>query len=1385
MNAVDLLGELAARGVDLRAEGDRLRCLAPEGALTDRLRERITANKQDLLALLREGDTDRLVPDPAHAHEPFPLGDIQQAYWIGRGNGFDVGVAAHSYAEYDRDEALDPARLERAWSLLLRRHPMLRAVVDEDGRQRVLPEAPAHSLPVHDLRGLPAPESGRRLAAVRQRLSHRAEAPGSWPPFKIELSLLDGRCRTHLSGDLVAADAWSWQILARDLGACYQDPDAELPPLQATFRDYVLAGRRQPVPAADLAYWREKAATLPPPPELPLAGGHTATDRPRFTRLTGALPPAVWERLRKRGARENLTPSTVLLAAYSVVIAEWSKNRRFCLNQTLFDRRPLHPGIGDVVGDFTNFTLLDVDCGSGLPFADHARALRDQLFEHLTHSSVSGVRILREATRQRGGHEPASAPVVFTSILSSRGQAMDAFAWLGRQVHGVSQTPQVRLDQQLYEEDGALVITWDLVEGLFADQVPESMFDAYQGLLDRLARDDEPWRSARPVSLAPAVRAARDRYNATGDPYEGHTLHGLFSAAAAAAPDAPAVITGERVLTYRDVDDRSRAVARLLRERGVRPGDLVGVATEKGWEQVVAVLAVLRAGAAYLPLDPHWPAARRDGLLADAGVRHLLIQPWTEGPWPAGLDVAVIEEEAPEGSGTPYEDHPHNPEDLAYTIFTSGSTGRPKGVAITHHAAANTVLDVNQRFGVTRGDRVLGVSALTFDLSVWDVFGTLAAGGALVLPGPEARRDPLAWAELMERHGVTVWNSAPALLRLLTDALGERRLRTPLRLVLLSGDWIPVTLPDRVRTLAPGARVVALGGATEGAIWSIHHRVDKVDAEWHSIPYGAPLRGQRVYVLDERLDERPDWVVGEICIGGAGLATGYLGAPEQTARSFVVRPSTGERIYRTGDLGRFRPEGWIEFLGREDQQVKLNGHRIELEEIESALLGHPAVTAAAVTVRGDGHRRHLAAYAVPRAGGDSAAADEEELLAHLAARLPEVMVPRTLAFVSALPLTANGKIDRARLAAERPTAVSAGRTRETNATDATDATDPMDPPDPPDPTDTEGSVLAGVMATATRVLDLDLPDPDMSLLAAGADSLGLVRLALALGEEFGRRPPVEELFRLGSPRAIATWCARRQAPGGEAEDGPASAGAFTVLTDPAARSLHTASRPALRPGGAGALPLPDVPVRETPSAKRRTARRFAPDAVPAGALAGLLGALRQSAGDDGVRARYPSAGAVHSVQTYVEIRPGRVAGIPGGTYYYHPGDHALLPTGSGGGLPDGAHWPANRATAGTAAFSLHLVMDRAALEPLYGEQARDLALIEAGCQTQLLATVAPAHGLGLCPVAGAAQDEVRTLFALGDARHAVFCLLGGALPRPGGPDGSHTAPGDDRKRGGQ
>ncbi len=336
--------------------------------------------------------------------------------------------------------------------------------------------------------------------------------------------------------------------------------------------------------------------------------------------------------------------------------------------------------------------------------------------------------------------------------------------------------------------------------------------------------------------------------------------------------------------------------------------------------------------------------------------------------------VDLVEETAGDGWDAAARRHP---DDLAYVIYTSGSTGTPKGVMISHRAALNTVEDVNRRFAVTEHDRVLGIAGLGFDLSVYDLFGPLAVGATLVLPRADRRGDPSHWAELVRDFGVTVWNSVPGQLHMLCDWL---RSESPtddgtLRLALISGDWIPVSLPDQARGLLPGLEIVSLGGATEGSIWSIAHPIGEVDTARPSIPYGRPLTNQTFAVLDRHLRPRPEWVPGELYIGGAGVALGYFGDAERTAERFLTHPLTGERLYRTGDLGRYLPDGTIEFLGREDAQIKIRGYRVELAEVEAAVQAHPAVAAGAVVVDDSaaGGRRLAAFVETARKDGEGPA----------------------------------------------------------------------------------------------------------------------------------------------------------------------------------------------------------------------------------------------------------------------------------------------------------------------------------------------------------------------------------------------------------------------------
>jgi amino acid adenylation domain-containing protein len=973
----DLLRELHELGVRLRLSDGRLEVRAPRGKLTPALLEELRVQRDGLIDLLRQvaagEERIEVTPDPHTRHEPFPLTDIQYAYWVGRNPAVDMGgVATHFYGELE-SSGLDLDRLNESLRKLIDRHDMLRAVVDPDGRQRILREVPPYQISVNDLRGLSPDARNAEIDGLRAEMGPQVLPADTWPLFDIRASRLDGGLlRLHVSFDMLMIDGYSVGLIFRDWQRFYEDPGWAPEPLDLSFRDYVLAevslrqgGRYRNA----REYWLKRLDDLPPAPELPQAAQPPRRARTEFTRRHDRVPRERWDVIKRIARERGLTPPVVLLTAFTDVLRRWSRQADFTLNLTLFNRPPLHPQVDAVVGDFTSLTLLAVEDAAGLTFAARAKQRHLQLLRDLQHQSYSGVQVMRERARRLGGRPGASMPVVFTSMLGvdpKHGHALDT-AFFGEMVHGVSQTPQVWLDHQITERQGDLVLNWDSAEAIFPPGLLDDMFGAYLGLIDRLSRDETAWDEEALPALPPRQTEERDGANDTAAAIPERTLCDLVETQVARNPGAPAIITADGTCTYGELASGARRLARRLRSLGAATDTLIGVVADKGREQVAGVLGVALSGAAYLPIDPQWPEARRRELLEQGRVRLVV----TTGAlrdelgWPEDVRLVTADDAAVRAASDRPLDTGPAPRDLAYVIFTSGSTGKPKGVMIDHRGAANTVQDINQRFGVGPDDRVLALSALSFDLSVYDIFGVLAAGGAVVMPSPGRAHDPAHWTDLVTDHGVTLWNSVPALMQAWVDA--KRPPAPKLRLVLLSGDWIPVTLPDQIRLGCPQAQVISLGGATEASIWSVFHPIGDVPPEWTRIPYGKPLANQTLHVYDAALQPCPEWTTGEIYIGGVGVALGYWADPERTAERFIVHPVTSERLYRTGDLGRYLPGGDIDFLGREDDQVKVNGYRIELGEITAALSRLPEVGEALVTVQHDprtGSRR-LVAHVVP------------------------------------------------------------------------------------------------------------------------------------------------------------------------------------------------------------------------------------------------------------------------------------------------------------------------------------------------------------------------------------------------------------------------------------
>ena len=694
----------------------------------------------------------------------------------------------------------------------------------------------------------------------------------------------------------------------------------------------------------------------------------------------------------------------------------------------------------------------------------------------------------------------AIMPVVFTSGLGV--EQWNEGKWLGKLNYNISQTPQVWLDHQVVEMDGCLCLFWDSVDELFYLGMLGEMFRAYTGLLHTLAVHPEIMQEKTASLVTAEISEKRRQANETAAEFEEKTLDGLFLEAADKFPDKEALVTCSRRMTYREIKEEAFYISGQLQSMGIKKEETVAVFMEKGWEQVVAVYGILFAGAAYLPIDIHNPKERVEKILRDSGTRIILVQKQADEQdteWLHEWDCISV---SGLKTDSEYKAQENKAGDLAYVIYTSGTTGMPKGVMITHHNAVNTILDINVRYQITEQDTAFGISNLHFDLSVYDVFGILGAGGKLVLSDPEYGKDPAHWIQWLNQENITVWNSVPAFVEMLAEYEEYQRQVTSqsLRLVMMSGDWVPVSLPGRIRNLFQNVEIVALGGATEGSIWSNHFEIPEVVPEdWKSIPYGKPLANQKYYVLDQNMEDCPDWVPGTLYIAGDGIAQGYLNDKEKTEEKFVVLDRTGERLYCTGDMGKYWSDGNIEFLGRMDNQVKIDGYRVELGEIEAALRNIPTIRAAVVVEKKVGNKNVLAAVFIADSDNVNENSGYDNIKSNLSKVLPQYMIPSIFQEIERFPLGSNGKIDRKKILINL---AECELKKETSVCRA------------------ENELQEKLLHIWTDILEQEV-NLDSDFFDMGGNSLQAVRLTNLISEKFDLEVGIGELFENSTVRRMS------------------------------------------------------------------------------------------------------------------------------------------------------------------------------------------------------------------------------------------------------------------------
>jgi amino acid adenylation domain-containing protein len=910
--------------------------------------------------------------------------------------------------------------LERALTEIVRRHEILRTAFpsDESGPyQRI--EAPWEvRLPVVDLTHL-AP--GERPAAVEAWIAAHVREPFDLARLPlIQWTLLRTAPDRHVLVEKehhVVHDGWSINALLGELVRLYgaflagePSPLAELP---VQFADYAVWQRewmRSPAARAQLDYWKGTLAGFPGVLELP-------TDRPRppTQRFLGAaprfrLPGELYRALKGVARREGATLFMTMLAAFDVLLARYAGTDDVAIASALAARRQRE--VEGLIGMFVNAVPIRTDLSGDPTFSALLARVRRTTLGAYANQDIPFEAVVEAVAPER---DLSRNPLVQVGF-SFHDSAVPELALPGVELElevGLS-NGSAKFDMQLIViphgeqrlgragTDDSITVIWEYDSDLFDAATVERMFAHYRALLEHAAARPGARISSLPMA-APGEDPAAARANQTARPYPREPVHRLFEAAVAASPGAVAIEFGHERVTYAELDARAERLARRLRALGVGPDARVAVCLDRSPSLVAALFGVLKAGGAWVPLDPAYPAERIAYVLADARPAVVVTDAALAGRLPApGVPIVLADAEGDETGATAGGVPEVSPDDLAYLIYTSGSTGTPKGVMVPHGAVANFLASMRHAPGLVPGDRLLAVTTAGFDISVLELFLPLTTGATVVLADRETAADAARLAALLQASGAGVMQATPATWRMLLES-GWRP--GPGLTLLSGGEALPPELAEKLA--AGGAALWNLYGPTETTVWSAAERVDPA----RGVALGRPIANTRVQVVDAALRPVPVGVPGELAIAGDGVARGYRGRPGATAERFVpdpLSPRPGARMYRTGDRARWRADGRLEFMGRLDAQVKVRGHRIEPAEVEAALLRHPAVRQAVVGARGGAGAARLVAWLLPA----SEPVPPGELRAAAREILPEFMVPTSFVWMDAFPLTPSGKLDR-------------------------------------------------------------------------------------------------------------------------------------------------------------------------------------------------------------------------------------------------------------------------------------------------------------------------------------------------------------------------------------
>jgi len=957
---------------------------------------------------------------PVPRGEPLPVSFAQQRLWfldqLNPGSiEYLIAIALRLAGE------LDEAVLAKSLGEIVARHEVLRTrfEVAEGVPVQVIEPPAGLALPVTDLSGLTGQQAEIEVSAAISAESARPFDLGTAPLLRGRLLRLPGREHVLiLVMHHIAADGWSFEVFARELATLYsafaQGKSSALEPLPIQYADFAVRQRewmQGEVLERQLGYWRHRLSELVP---LELPSDHR---RPPVRSVRGAwhgfrVPQVLTAELRELSRREGVTLFMTLLAAFQVVLSCYSGQTDIAVGTPIANRNRAE--IEDLIGFFLNTLVMRTDLSGNPSFTELLARVRDTALGAYAHQDLPFERLVEILRPERSlSHAPLFQTMFNLQNISDHGWELQGLQITTEPLERDVVKYDLTLEVSEHDEELSCLIGYST--DLFEPPTVARMAGHFRAVLSEITVDPGRGLSNLSVLTGPERHQLLDLWSGTAVPNpRDRCVHEMFEEQAARTPDAIAVVCGAMEVTYGEVNRRANQLAHYLRDRGAGPEAAIAICVDRSPEMVIGVLGILKSGGAYVPLDPAHPLHRRQHILADTRASLIVTQRHLREQCPADIAVICMDQDQRVIAGC----SPANPrllakpENLAYVMYTSGSTGTPKGISIQHESVSDYLSFVTSQYGAVRGMRVLQLASIAYDASVRDMIGPLICGATIVIFQDRETFDPSALLKCIEQNRVEALPATvPSLLRGISAVPGAERSLRSLKLTLVSGESFKLAGPHAQRSLPGG--IVNQYGVTECTVTTTFWLGCEKWAEQTEDIIGRPAANARVYVLDRYLNPVPAGVPGQVCIAGVGLARGYLGRPDLTAEHFIACPvgGPGERMYRTGDLARWREDGNLEFLGRSDDQVKIRGHRVELGEVESALRGSSAVDDAVVVAREDvpGDKR-LVAYVVPAKSGGRL--DVAGLRRQLGERLPRHMQPSLMMEIDAVPLTANGKVDK-------------------------------------------------------------------------------------------------------------------------------------------------------------------------------------------------------------------------------------------------------------------------------------------------------------------------------------------------------------------------------------